>query len=245
MDTFTTEEMNGTATMNGSAGGVGGRRTGKRAGATDQPEPKTEHLTISAPKFEVGTFTIRGNAPLVVSRFGAKAMQQMADAMTGGAVAKNRKAKRPPKDFEAQYEDARHISTEGWDGYHAGGIRNALIRACSIAGYPMTRAKMSIFVEADGVDRDDNAPLVRINDAKPRRFDSAVRNSNGSADIRARPIYDAGWSMRVRIRYDAEQFAKVDVANLLSRAGVQCGLGCGRPSSTASAGCGWGTFDVE
>ncbi|MEJ5360186.1 MAG: hypothetical protein WHT06_16110, partial [Desulfobacterales bacterium] len=53
------------------------------------------------------------------------------------------------------------------------------------------------------------------------------------------------WGLKVRIRYDADQFSRDDVANLIARAGVQCGLGEGRPFSRMSNGMGYGTFEIE
>jgi hypothetical protein len=41
-----------------------------------------------------------------------------------------------------------------------------------------------------------------------------------------------------------DQFKTVDVINLISRCGLQVGIGAGRPDSKASAGCGFGLFQV-
>ena len=46
------------------------------------------------------------------------------------------------------------------------------------------------------------------------------------------------------MRYDADQFTAVDIANLMMRVGVQVGIGEGRPDSKTSTGMGWGTFEV-
>jgi hypothetical protein len=47
------------------------------------------------------------------------------------------------------------------------------------------------------------------------------------------------------LRWDADQFSVNDVMNLLSRAGVQVGIGEGRPFSKNSNGMGWGTWEVQ
>lgn len=65
----------------------------------------------------------------------------------------------------------------------------------------------------------------------------------GVADIRWRPMWEQ-WSAKVRVRWDANQFSAQDVVNLLSRAGMQVGIGEGRPDSKASNGMGWGMFEV-
>jgi hypothetical protein len=52
------------------------------------------------------------------------------------------------------------------------------------------------------------------------------------------------WAARLRIRFDSDQFTAQDVYNLVSRVGLQVGIGAGRPDSKASAGCGFGTFEI-
>ena len=108
----------------------------------------------------------------------------------------------------------------------------------------MTRAKLSIFCEADGHDADDGTPLVKITKGKPRYHESLVRNASGVCDIRPRPMWAPGWQAKVRIRFDADQFEVDDMANLLMRAGQQVGIGEGRPDSKKSCGMGWGLFEV-
>lgn len=110
----------------------------------------------------------------------------------------------------------------------------------------MTLAKLSVFVLADGYERDRFGvqPLVKITKGKPQRTDFAVRNATGVADIRPRPMWDEGWEAIVTIRFDADQFTVEDVTNLLARMGEQVGIGAGRPDSKDSAGMGWGTFKI-
>lgn len=200
-------------------------------------------LTISPPNFKVAEFLIRGTAPLVIHAFSAKAKEEMkAKQMQGSTATKGKK--REPKDFMGLYEGAKHVSHEGWCGFPAPAIRNAMISACRVVGFAMTRAKLSVFIEHDGLDREDNTPLVRITKGEPHYHESMVRLETGVADIRARPMWDAGWEAMVRVKYDADQFRLEDVANLLMRVGVQVGIGEGRPDSKKSTGMGWGTFEI-
>ena len=55
-------------------------------------------------------------------------------------------------DTDQTYKEARYISKQGWDGFHAASIRNAMIDACRLVNFKMTLAKLSLFVIADGVD---------------------------------------------------------------------------------------------
>lgn len=199
-------------------------------------------VTISAPNMETVALRIRGDAPYVQHRFGQKAFTQMMATQAAGSVAKKGK-KREPKDFDLLYREAQHVSTEGWWGMPAAAFRNALVSACRVCGFQMTKAKLSVFVEADGFE-DDGQPLIKITKGEPHPFDAVVRNETGVADIRRRPMFDPGWEAVVRIRYDADMFTQVDVANLLLRVGCQVGIGEGRPDSKKSTGMGWGTFQL-
>lgn len=200
-------------------------------------------LEVQAPKFEVAEFTIRGTTPYCQNRFGAKAIQQMRDQQAAGSAGKATK-KRDAKDFDALYEDAKHKSAEGWIGIPAAGLRAAMISACRAANVVMTRAKLAVFVEADGFDIADGQPLVRITKGEPTKTELPVRNESGVIDIRPRPMWQQGWEAVVRIRYEADMITAKDVANLLLRVGMQVGIGEGRPDSRKSTGMGWGMFTI-
>lgn len=205
--------------------------------ATQQVE---KSLQISKPKIERIALKIVGNAPYVQNKFSQKAREQMRVTQEKGSTKGPKK--REGKDFQAAYEQALHVSEEGWYGIPAASFRAAMISACRIVGFKMTLAKLSVFVFADGLDADEGTPLVRIY-GEPEINESMVRVGMGVADIRWRPMWRK-WHAIVRISYDAEQFTTDDVINLLMRAGMQVGIGEGRPDSKSSAGMGWGTFDV-
>lgn len=203
---------------------------------------KEQTLTITAPNMQTANFTIRGTAPYVQSKFSEKALLIMRETQAQGNVAKKGK-KREPKDFDALYEGAIHYSDEGWAGMPANGIRAACVSACRTVGWPMTKAKLAIFVEADGFDKTERTPLVKITKGEPRHVEHAVRIQN-TTDIRVRACWDPGWEAKVRVRFDADMFCLQDIVNLIARVGMQVGLGEGRPDSRSSAGMGWGTFEV-
>jgi hypothetical protein len=52
------------------------------------------------------------------------------------------------------------------------------------------------------------------------------------------------WSAALRIRYDAGMLTADDIVNLISRVGLQVGVGEGRPDSKQSAGLGFGLFEI-
>lgn len=206
---------------------------------------KSEKVAITPPNIQQAKFRIVGTAPLVQNKFSQRTLEGMAADQAAGPSAK-KKAKRDAKDFDLCVKEATHIAEGGWCGIPASAFRAGLISTCRLLGFPMTLAKLSVFVLADGYERDRFGvqPLVRITKGKPQRTDFAVRNATGVADIRPRPMWSEGWEAVVTIRYDADQFTLQDVTNLLARMGEQVGIGAGRPDSKDSAGMGWGTFAI-
>lgn len=201
----------------------------------------TGTITIKPFNNERIKIRVTGTAPYVQNNFSEKSRQKMRETQEAGSTAKKNRAKEA-KDFDAAYLGAMHVSTEGWNGIPAAAFRAACIDVCRIVGFKMTMAKMSIFVEADGFDAVDGTPLVRIGSVNgPEPAEHAVRNATGVADIRVRPMWREWW-VDLSLRYDADQFTREDVVNLLERAGQQVGIGEGRPFSKNSAGMGWGMF---
>lgn len=204
---------------------------------------KAKEVTITAPNLQVAEFLIQGNAPFVQCKFSTKVLNEMVAKQEAGSTSK-KGAKRDAKDFDALYLAAMHEADEGWRGIPATAFRQALISACRVCGFAMTRAKLSLFCVQDGFDKNDRTPMVKITRGKPHKHLQYVRNASGVADIRSQAMWDAGWQAVVRIRFDADQFTLEDVANLMMRSGLQVGIGCGRPDSTDSSGLGFGTFDI-
>lgn len=202
-----------------------------------------EVVSIKPLNFERIKLTLIGTAPFMQARFAAKAMAAMKEKMEAGPTAK-KGVKRKARDFDDDFIQAQHISSAGWNGIPAGAFRNACIDVCRMVGFKMTHAKMSIFIEADGLDKVDGTPLVKMIADPPERTEMATRNATGVADIRIRPIWRE-WSAKIVIRFDADQFTVNDVVNLMARAGQQVGIGEGRPFSKSSNGLGFGTFRVE
>lgn len=205
---------------------------------------KVVEEAISIKPLNIQRLNIRliGTAPLMQNRFSAKAMTMMADKQRAGSTAK-KGTKREARNFEEDFQQAMHRSTEGWIGVPASALRNACIDVCRVAGFKMVMAKMSLFVNADGLDVVDGTPLIKLEAGEPERTDMFVRNQTGVADIRVRPMW-RDWALNVNIEFDADQFTTSDVVNLIVRAGAQIGIGEGRPFSKQSAGMGYGTFKI-
>lgn len=201
-----------------------------------------ETVSISPPNFQRIKLTLEGTSPLMQARFASKVIQAMKAKHAAGSTAK-KGGKREPRDFDEDFRQALHVSTDGWIGVPAAAIRNACIDVCRMVGFKMTHAKMSIFCESDGEDLVDGQPLVKLDAGPPEKTEMATRNATGVADIRVRPMWRK-WRLPVVLRFDADQFTVSDVVNLISRAGEQVGIGEGRPYSKQSNGLGYGTFRV-
>ena len=158
-----------------------------------------EDVVISAPNFPEATIRIVGDTPYCSNKMSSANRRAMMDKqMSGERSRKNRK--REPKDFDAVYKGSLHVSSDGWYGAPAPGIRAALISACRVAGFAMTRAKLSVFVLADGFDKDDGTPLVRVH-GDPVRRDHPVKLADGSSDIVSRAFFDE-WQIDLHLRWD-------------------------------------------
>lgn len=206
-------------------------------------ETPRENIVIKAPNFQYAQFRIKGIAPLVIHRFSAKTKNEMKLKMEMGKVSGSKK-NREPKNTEDSYNESRYIAKEGWDGFHAGAVRAAMISACRLVNFKMTLAKLSIFVEADGWDKTEpQIPLIRI-EGKPVKQEDMARVETGQPYVTVRAAYH-NWKAKIKIRWDADQFSIKDISNLLSRVGLQVGIGEGRPDSKNSAGMGWGLFVLE
>lgn len=204
----------------------------------------TDRVVISPPNFQYIEIPIIGTAPLVVARFSDKARAMIRAKHEAGSVSRGKKV-RESRDFDLDYESSKYVSADGWNGVHAAAFRNGAIDACRAVGYKMTHAKLALFIVADGEDKFDRTPLVRIRDAEAEPWITHVRNATGVADLRARAMWPAGWRMQLRIRFDGDMFTQSDVVNLIARVGIQVGIGEGRPYSKQSAGLGFGTFRIE
>ena len=203
-----------------------------------------ERVMVKPPNFQSAIVGIEGTDPLVVNRVSQKAKTLVHDQHERGSEARTKKV-REKKDFQECYRQSLYISEEGWYGIPAAAFRAALIRACSIVGIVMTQAKMSIFVKADGFDKVDKTPLVKITKGKPHYVEHWVHVGNNVPDLRARGMFDPGWKAEVHLEWDGDQFRKEDMVNLMMRVGLQVGLLEGRNASRMSCGMGWGNFKLD
>ena len=205
------------------------------------PQEKKQTATITAPNLQTAIFSVVGESPYVQHKYSQKARRQIMATQQAGSQSQSRK-KREPRDFDAEYKAAMHISEDGWTGIPAPSFRNAMISACRLVNFKMVYAKLSVFVVADGFDGDDGTPLVKII-GEPEKHEASVRLESGVCSVITRPMWRR-WSCELKVTWDLDQFSLNDVSNLLQRAGQQVGIGEGRNGSPNSNGIGWGSFRV-
>lgn len=185
---------------------------------------------------------IVGASPYMQARFSEKAKAKMMATQQAGSQARGKKV-RDARNYDDDYLAAMYKMKGNHYGIPASAFRNACISACKLVGFHMTKAKLAVFVDADGFDEADGTPLVKIA-GKPEQDIRPARNANGSCDLRVRALWRE-WSAIVTLRFDEDQFSASDVINLLIRVGAQVGVGEGRPDSRESNGLGFGLFEVQ
>jgi hypothetical protein len=211
--------------------------------ASPPAAPPPHVVTIKPPNFGIAVIHVRGVSPLVIHRFSSKTKEQMKQKMETGKAAGSKK-NREARSTDDLYAEARYRNVAGWDGFNASAVRAAMISACRLVGFKMTLAKLSVFVEPDGVDSTEpQIPLIRIY-GDPVKQEDMARVETGQPYVTVRAAYH-DWRAQIRIRFDADQFTLQDVTNLVARVGMQVGLGEGRPDSKNSAGMGWGLFAID
>jgi len=204
-------------------------------------QKKAVHVTPV--DFQIAEFEIQGTAPYVQKRWGSKVKHMLREKHEQGSTAAKDRT-REARDFDAEYEDCYYLTADGKHGIPAQAFRDAAISACRLVNYTMTRAKLSLFAEADGWDVREAQPLVFFTEGEPHKIESMTLTATKTPNISVRAMWNPGWRASVRMRYDAGQFRLDDVANLIDRIGKQVGIGEGRADSKKSNGCGWGFFEI-
>ena len=182
--------------------------------------PKTK-TSVEIKEFDIQNIVIpiTGMSPLIVNKFSNKAMQIILGGQMGLPKAKKHELKVPEEDFE----NAKHYSAHGWEGFPAAGFKAAMIRGAKMIGMVMKDAQTGFFVKAD----DEETQLVRIYGDSRMRQDM-VRVGMGSADIRFRPEYPE-WSANLTIEFNAGVISADQIYQLVKAAGYGCGIGEMRP----------------
>lgn len=210
----------------------------------DENSPKPVKLVIPELSVQVLQVTIRGITPLVIRAWDQKTMQQLGDKQKGVKTPRGRKAEDPNETFN----NARYISTDGWDGIPASAFKAALVDAVSCLDLPktefsMTLAKKTFFIASEGVCRVSGRDLVRIHGKKPEVYSLMQPTSGGGPYMSYRPMY-RDWECTLRIQYNGARIDGQGVLNLVANAGHFVGVGEHRPSAKESKTGTFGRFEI-
>jgi hypothetical protein len=175
---------------------------------------------------------IKGVSPLIVHKWSEKAKREIADKQAGKAKNKKHEIREP----EADFEGAKHVSPEGWEGFPAAGFKAAMIRGAKMIGLVMKDTQTAFFIKADC----EETQLVRINGESRLRTDM-VRVGMGSADIRYRPEYPE-WEADLQIEFNEGVISLDQIYQLVKAAGYGCGIGEMRPEKTKF---NYGRFELK
>jgi len=175
---------------------------------------------------------IVGTSPLITHKFSEKARKMMEDKQQGKSKTSKHEIRIPEED----YENAKHKSPQGWDGFPAAGFKAAMIRGAKAIGLVMKDTQTSLFIEADCME----TQLVRINGESRMRTDM-VRVGNGAADVRYRPEY-LEWSAILTVEYNEGIVSVEQIHQMIQAAGYGCGIGEMRPERTKF---GFGRFKIK
>lgn len=175
---------------------------------------------------------VKGISPLIVHAWSVKVMREMADKQAGKAKNAKHEIRNPEEDFQ----NAKHLSAEGWEGFPASGFKAAMIRGAKMIGLVMKDTQTGFFVKAD----DELTQLVRIHGESRMRTDM-VRVGMGSADIRYRPEYPE-WETVLTIEFNEGVISLDQIHQLVMAAGYGCGIGEMRPEKTKF---NYGRFELK
>ncbi len=180
---------------------------------------KTKSVEVKEFSINEVQIPIVGISPLIVHKFSQKSRIQIEEKQAGKAQNKKHDIRDPQADFEG----AKHIASDGWEGFPAAGFKAAMIRGAKIIGMVMKDAGMSFFVKADC----EETQLVRVHGEARMRTDM-VRVGMGSADVRYRPEYPT-WGATLTIEFNAGMISLDQIYQLVKAAGYSCGIGEMRP----------------
>lgn len=182
---------------------------------------RTKSVSVEVVEFSIRQVTIPiiGISPLIIHAWSEKSKKMISDKQAGKAKNKKHEIRDPESDFEG----AKHIAADGWEGYPAAGVKAAMIRGAKMVGMVMKDTQAAFFVNADC----EKTQLVRIHGDSQMRTDM-VRVGMGAADIRYRPEY-LEWYMELNIDFNEGLISIDQLHQIVKAAGYGNGLGEMRP----------------
>jgi hypothetical protein len=189
-------------------------------------------VTVSEFKIREVAIPIVGISPLIVHAWSEKSKKMITDKQSGKAKNSKHEVRNPEED----YQQAKHRSPHGWEGFPAAGFKAAMIRGAKMIGMVMKDTQTSFFIKADC----QQSQLIKILGESRMRTDM-VRVGMGTADIRYRPEYPE-WEAVLKIEFNEGVVSLDQIYQLVRAAGYGCGIGEMRPEKT---NYNYGRFDLK
>lgn len=208
--------------------------------------PAGNKVAFVIPELNIKTAIVRlrGTAPLILHAWSQKALKMMQDNQSAkpGMKAKKQREARDPK---ADFEGAKYVSSDGWEGVPTVAFKGAMVGAArQVEGLSMVMARRSFFTVPDGTTADGYGLTRIVAQAPARMRTDTVRLDSGAADMRYRPEYFP-WSVSLTVKWNAALFGEDQLLNLIAHAGAWEGIGEWRPSSPESDTGTYGTWEIE
>ena len=156
------------------------------------------------------------------------------DEMEGKQQKKAKTSKHEIRNPEKEFEQVKHKSPLGFEGFPAVGFKAAMVRGAKSIGLVMTDMRTSMFVKADC----NESQIVKIEGESRLRRD-AGRLPNGSGSIIYRAEYPK-WKATLNIEYNAGIISSEQVVQMVRAAGYGVGVGDWRPEKSGV----YGRFDI-
>lgn len=182
---------------------------------------KSKSVSVEVVEFSIRQVTIPiiGISPLIVHAWSEKSMKMIQDKQAGKAKNKKHEIRNPEDD----YQNAKHVAVDGWEGFPAAGFKAAMIRGAKMIGMVMKDTQTAFFIKADC----EETQLIRIHGESRMRTDM-VRVGMGASDIRYRPEYP-DWYAELTIEFNEGVLSIDQIHQLVKAAGYGCGVGEMRP----------------
>jgi hypothetical protein len=183
-----------------------------------------------------------GSMPLICHAWSAKAIKMIRDKQMKEATGPQ-EAKEPKAEFEA----AKYISADGWEGVPAHGLKGCFVEGARFIGgskiLNMTLLRGALKVIPDCPETN----LLRLYSPNPAKMrEDLVSIGSGmseTVDLRYRPEYWP-WALRVVVMFPAAMFTAGQIADLIRAAGAFGGFCEWRPGSPKSLTGSYGTFTI-
>lgn len=188
----------------------------------------SEALAKSRANIVLLAFRVTGETPLLMHRWGQKAIMQMVGKMVG------LDQPRDPKDLTGEYEASYYRNTRKQVCVPCRIVKAAIIEGAISTGGVTSKAELKRGLRVLGY----TAPLRM--DGGPMRMDCRIASNNGSPDMRARALVPEGWSFDVVLQFSTV-LSPDKVVAAFEGAGATIGLCDNRPER----GGDYGTFRIS